>query len=198
VFCCSALESIQIPNSVEKLGNKCFQFCSSLSEVTFELGSLLKEIGMGAFFRSPLESVKIEEGFDIKYNGPEMCRIEYISNVDKRDAKSNISDYPTNLDKEYRLIKRVSQKVRLWRKLNSNEEVAVKIYEIEERKEDNIVLVQNTFFREIEALFTLKHPCILSLKGYSLPRGYQREILITEFMRKESLNSVLASGSCAP
>jgi hypothetical protein len=49
-FCdCSSLKSISIPASVEIVCEKCFHCCTSLSSLTFESGSNLKQIDAGAF-----------------------------------------------------------------------------------------------------------------------------------------------------
>jgi hypothetical protein len=89
-FYSSGLKSIQIPNSVEKLEYECFSQCESHSEVIFESGSKLKEIGERVFNDCPLQCVKIEEGFDAKYNWPKNCRTEYIrhSNGNKRKRRN--------------------------------------------------------------------------------------------------------------
>jgi hypothetical protein len=62
-----------------------------------------------------------------------------------------MSDYKINLDKEYEV----------------------------ERSKGSSKDVEDTFVREVEALFTLKHPFILSLKGYCLPKGDKGAKLIT-------------------
>ena len=46
---CGKLEDIEIPTSVEEIGEMCFYECSSLSRVTFGSGSVLKRIGKEAF-----------------------------------------------------------------------------------------------------------------------------------------------------
>jgi serine/threonine protein kinase len=75
----------------------------------------------------------------------------------------------------------------LWCKVDSDEKVIVKNCH-----------KQDTFVREVEALFTLKHPFILSLKGYCLPRGDKGPKLVTEYMGNGSLKSILGLGSKAP
>ena len=57
---CTALTSIEIPASVETIGNTAFKFCSSLATVTFEKGSRLKTIGNNAYYRcTSLTSIEI-------------------------------------------------------------------------------------------------------------------------------------------
>ena len=57
---CTALTSIEIPASVETIGNTAFAFCSSLATVTFEKGSRLKTIGNNAYYRcTSLTSIEI-------------------------------------------------------------------------------------------------------------------------------------------
>jgi hypothetical protein len=72
------LKSFVIPNSVERLGNGCFRECKSLCEVKFEPGSKLKEIRCDCFANSPLKCVKIAKEFNVEYNWPKGCSIEYI------------------------------------------------------------------------------------------------------------------------
>jgi serine/threonine protein kinase len=80
---------------------------------------------------------------------------------------------------------------------SSGEEVAVKNYKVERCKGNNDD-IEEIFLREIEALFTFKHPFILSLKGYCLPKGKEGAKLITEYMGNGSLKAVLKLGSKAP
>ena len=57
---CTALTSIEIPASVETIGNTAFMECSSLATVTFEKGSRLKTIGNNAYYRcTSLTSIEI-------------------------------------------------------------------------------------------------------------------------------------------
>jgi hypothetical protein len=79
-FASTDLKCIMIPKSVEKIGNECFCLCKSLGEVMFELGSVLKEIGTEAFSRCSLKCVRVGDGFDVKYNWPNECRIESVPN----------------------------------------------------------------------------------------------------------------------
>jgi hypothetical protein len=126
-FRASSLKSIRIPNSVEKLGDGCCGWCESLIEVTFESESKLKEIGRNCFERCALECVRLRNGFNVEYNWPKECRIEYFI---PKSEKLNISDYVIDLGKEYEFVKEIGE-VELWRKLESSEEVAVKTYNSE-------------------------------------------------------------------
>ena len=57
---CTALTSIEIPASVETIGNTAFSDCSSLATVTFEKGSRLKTIGNNAYYRcTSMTSIEI-------------------------------------------------------------------------------------------------------------------------------------------
>ena len=62
---CTALTSIEIPASVETIGNTAFSDCSSLATVTFEKGSRLKTIGNNAY-----------------YSGTQLCSIEISASVE--------------------------------------------------------------------------------------------------------------------
>jgi serine/threonine protein kinase len=120
---------------------------------------------------------------------------------DSRDGinERNISDYVIDLEEEYEFVERIgeSRKVELWRNLKSSEEVVVKTYQAEgaEGSGDNI---EKTFIREVEALVKLKHPCILSIKGYCLPRGDKGARLVTDLMGNGSLKPILCEGPKAP
>ena len=48
-FSYSNLQSITIPRSLEKINNNCFGYCSNLEKVSFQCGTVLKEIGEDAF-----------------------------------------------------------------------------------------------------------------------------------------------------
>ena len=57
---CTALTSIEIPASVETIGNTAFSDCSSLATVTFEKGSRLKTISNNPYYRcTSLTSIEI-------------------------------------------------------------------------------------------------------------------------------------------
>jgi serine/threonine protein kinase len=156
---------------------------------------------------SSLKCVRIPEWFDVKHDLPENCCIEYVPHSKddnekgskERDKGLNISDYLIDLDKEYEFAERIGEsgEVELWRKLSSSEEVAVKNYKLQ-RSKGNTQEIRNNFLREVEALFTLKHPCIVSLKGYCLPRGREGAKLVTEYVGRGTLKSVLCLGSKAP
>lgn len=54
---CTALTSIQIPASVETIGLRAFKSCSSLANITFEKGSILKDIKGGSKMASDYMSI---------------------------------------------------------------------------------------------------------------------------------------------
>ena len=56
---CISLTSIEIPANVETIEATAFKGCSSLTTVTFEKGSQLREIGSSAFDGSKLEQIEI-------------------------------------------------------------------------------------------------------------------------------------------
>jgi hypothetical protein len=59
VFSNTRLLFVQIPASVEFLGEKCFSYCGSLSSVTFETGSRLSQIEKEAFRETALVEIII-------------------------------------------------------------------------------------------------------------------------------------------
>jgi hypothetical protein len=56
---------VVIPNSVEIIGERCFDGCRSLNEVVFEEGSNLTRIDGRAFSFSGLESIRIPSKVEI-------------------------------------------------------------------------------------------------------------------------------------
>ena len=54
---CTALTSIQIPASVETIGLRAFNICSSLANITFEKGSILRDIKGGSKMASDYMSI---------------------------------------------------------------------------------------------------------------------------------------------
>jgi Fe-S-cluster containining protein len=58
------LQSITIPNSVEKIGKECFWACNSLTEVTFDSGSKLTEIGAQTFYETRLRNIRIPKSVE--------------------------------------------------------------------------------------------------------------------------------------
>jgi hypothetical protein len=53
------MKSIEIPNQVEKIGDRCFYKCESLSEVRFQLYSHLKEMGEFVFEDCQVRKIEI-------------------------------------------------------------------------------------------------------------------------------------------
>jgi hypothetical protein len=68
------VKRIEIPSGVEEIGARCFDFCKSLCEITFEWS--VKDIGDGAFAGCPLKCVRVRRGEKPKYWLPEDCRLE--------------------------------------------------------------------------------------------------------------------------
>jgi serine/threonine protein kinase len=116
---------------------------------------------------------------------PRNCRIEYYDQtVAEEKAKLNIPDFVIDLEKEYEFIEGIgdSGEVQLRRKTNCNEEVAAKSYIfVIKRNVKSKDDIQHLFLREVEALISLKHPCIISLQGCCLPRDNQGSKIVTEY-----------------
>ena len=56
----TGLTSIAIPKTVTKIGQQAFRDCSNLATVTFEQGSMLNSIGIGAFYKcTALKEIRI-------------------------------------------------------------------------------------------------------------------------------------------
>jgi hypothetical protein len=58
-FRSTKLEWIDVPSSIESIGNECFCRCHRLSEVNFERNSRLKTLGLQAFSSAGLKSITI-------------------------------------------------------------------------------------------------------------------------------------------
>jgi hypothetical protein len=58
-------ERVLIKRCVESISSQCFSSCQSLCEITFELGSKLKEIGRSAFHRSAIKSIRIPSNAEV-------------------------------------------------------------------------------------------------------------------------------------
>jgi hypothetical protein len=69
-FCRSQLEWIDIPATVEEIGDSCFYECRSLTEVNFERDSRLKRIGEFAFAQTAIKTITIPRGVEVI---PESC-----------------------------------------------------------------------------------------------------------------------------
>jgi hypothetical protein len=61
----SGLRSIEIPSSVEVIGEMCFRDCDSLIDVKFEAGSLLGEIRQYAFQYCGFNVIKIPKNVKV-------------------------------------------------------------------------------------------------------------------------------------
>jgi hypothetical protein len=77
---CESLGRIQIPKSVEIIGDGCFGYCRALGEVTFERGSRLREIGNRVFNGTALKAIEIPEEVELMgvrcFEGlPDSCEI---------------------------------------------------------------------------------------------------------------------------
>ena len=69
-FAFSKLVVIEIPSTVEEIGEFCFRGCEFLKHITFESGSGLKQIGSRVFAESGLLSIDIPRSVE---NLPESC-----------------------------------------------------------------------------------------------------------------------------
>jgi serine/threonine protein kinase len=156
-----------------------------LCEFVFESGSFfqLKEIGNECFSGSPFLSTKGTDELNVKLEPTPLSA----------DRKMNIRPkYVIDLEERYKFVKVMgeSEEDELWREIDSNEEISVKRYEIEgaERSE--------AFLSEIQALFSVIHPCVLSFKGYYLSQDSQNARLATPYLG--NLKEILVVGSNLP
>jgi hypothetical protein len=69
-FSHTAIESIDIPASVEVIGGKCFFRSNLLSRLTFERGSKLRQIGKMAFDQTGLQEICIPSRYEIVTGWP--------------------------------------------------------------------------------------------------------------------------------
>jgi hypothetical protein len=58
-MCCFDLKEFKVPESVEILGDSCFEACFDMERIEFEGSSRLKRIGERAFMQCPLHSITI-------------------------------------------------------------------------------------------------------------------------------------------
>ena len=88
-FAFSNLSVIEIPSSVEELGESCFRGCKFLKHITFELGSLLKQIGFHAFEESGLLSIDIPRSVE---NLPESCfeKCDFLKRVTFEESDNSM------------------------------------------------------------------------------------------------------------
>ena len=56
---CETFESFSIPNSITKIGESAFRYCSSLSDI--ELSSNLEDLGALAFANTPVTTIRISK-----------------------------------------------------------------------------------------------------------------------------------------
>ena len=57
-------EEIEIPEGVQELGDECFSWCMDLSRVTFGKLSLLKRIGVKAFYFCGMSEIRIPDSVE--------------------------------------------------------------------------------------------------------------------------------------
>jgi serine/threonine protein kinase len=81
--------------------------------------------------------------------------------------------------------------VERFRCIETGEEVAVKSFP-EVSRERSASEIQNSFIREVTSLINLSHPCVLSLRGCSLPSGGRPPRIVTEFLGGGTLKDVLS------
>jgi hypothetical protein len=75
----SGLKTLAIPSTVESIGDDCFLFCESLSEVTFEKEPRVERIGRSAFRHSSLKSMTIPAS--VKEIGSECFDCRFLKEV---------------------------------------------------------------------------------------------------------------------
>jgi hypothetical protein len=88
----TAIKSIRIPKTVEKIRRDCFVGCKSLSEVIFEPDSPLKELDERVFKECNVVSLKVPAGFRVRSEWP--CNWYCMGNV-----KITLDYYPALVEK---------------------------------------------------------------------------------------------------
>jgi serine/threonine protein kinase len=97
---------------------------------------------------------------------------------------------PVSMEKVFRTlegftpVEELAPSVWLWKESRTSKEFAVKSF-------PSSVEVEETFKREANHLFFLRHPCILRFEFCCLPEGRQGPKIVTEFMGEGSLKTVL-------
>jgi hypothetical protein len=84
------LKRIQLPWRLEYIGDRCFEFCGSLEEVTFERGSLLREIGEFAFSKTSVTKIEIPDKCEV-LNGLSLIGVTEVS-ISRRNPFFIIDD----------------------------------------------------------------------------------------------------------
>jgi serine/threonine protein kinase len=108
-----------------------------------------------------------------------------------------MSDLIIHVSREYELVGQVGEsgRVKLWTHRDTREEIAIKSYPRSHKTEQEL---QDEFIREIEALRTLDHPCIMKIKGCCLPTKDEDPKLISEYLGHGSLKPILGAGAKHP
>ena len=90
---CGQLREIEIPASVEEIGEACFSGCSSLSRVTFACGSAVRRIGKAAF-RECKNLREMENPADVESLG-DYCFRECagLQTINIPDSVESLGDY---------------------------------------------------------------------------------------------------------
>jgi serine/threonine protein kinase len=181
---------LTIPNSVERLGERCFYNCEFLREVVFQERPHIRTIGKEAFFGC--KDLKITIPSSVRFIGENAFD---ASTVAKRTA--HISDWISALNfDDYEEVSLLGKEVKLWQHRVTKDKIVVKTLpwisdasssSDKEKLEDS----QQRFVREVENLSRIEHPCIVSLRGYVLPCDGHGPLVITEYCTGGSLKDVL-------
>jgi serine/threonine protein kinase len=83
------------------------------------------------------------------------------------------------------LLASVGKGIKVYEDVRAKERISGKIFCGDRQRTEEI------FFKEIETLAKLRHPCILSFKGYCLPNAQQETTIYTEFLEEGSLDKVV-------
>jgi serine/threonine protein kinase len=107
---------------------------------------------------------------------------------------NNVDTWVINLDDDFEEIDRVGEKITVYQSKDSDEQVAVKVFPIEDAHVDIGRMTEN--FRELcQRLIKLSHPCLLKVRGFCMPFAGIGPRIVTEYVGGGNLREVLMSKS---
>jgi hypothetical protein len=207
--------SIVIPQNVEIIGSKCFSRHCSLSSISFESNSQLRNIESRSFADTGIHSIVLPSQVSLIAGDafPADCSVSLAGNScpafdewnslrmggSSRDFERKqeppsrshlVSDFVADFS-SFEIVRALSDNSRVPVEILVDRatgfQIAMKSFPLLSQNEEGI------FWREVDALVRLEHRCIVPFFGFMLQVRLNGPRIATHFMQGGSLQSVLAS-----
>jgi hypothetical protein len=191
----SSITLIDIPKSVECLSKDCFRDCKVLETVEFDNESQLQHVDKSAFSSSSVKLITVPSRISALFSCvvPPGCELRVVKVQQQREF--NLDEWKITLN-EYEEVGELNSggTVRLFKHRSTKEEIVVKAFPfVPYANSPSAPEVQ--FRRELETMITLRHPCVVQMRGWCPAAGggdgEKFPQIVLEYLRPPSLKTLL-------